>query len=140
MNKILLLGSDINVYYMARCYYELYHTKADVLGKEEMRFTKGSNIINISYNEKLRQRDAFLKILIDYYKEHYTNEKVLLVPCHDVYVRLVVENADELKKYYTFNTPNEKIMDSFLVKEKFYETYKNVINISLFIIYNFIRL
>ena len=125
MNKILLLGSDINVYYMARCYYELYHTKADVLGKEEMRFTKGSNIINISYNEKLRQKDAFLKILIDYYKEHYTNEKVLLVPCHDVYVRLVVENAEELKKYYTFNTPNEKIMDSFLVKEKFYETYKN---------------
>lgn len=125
MNKILLLGSDINVYYMARCYYELYHTKADVLGKEEMRFTKGSSIINISYNEKLRQKDAFLKILIDYYKEHYTNEKVLLVPCHDVYVRLVVENADELKKYYTFNTPNEKIMDSFLVKEKFYETYKN---------------
>ena len=50
MNKILLLGSDINVYYMARCYYELYHTKADVLGKEEMRFTKGSHIINISYN------------------------------------------------------------------------------------------
>ena len=36
MNKILLLGSDINVYYMARCYHELYHEKADVLGKAEL--------------------------------------------------------------------------------------------------------
>lgn len=125
MNKILLLGSDINVYYMARCYHELYHVKADVLGKEEMRFTKGSSIINISYNEKLRQKDEFLKILIDYYKEHYKGEKVLLVPCHDVYVRLVVENKKELSKYYVFNTPNEEIMDNLLVKEKFYEKYKN---------------
>ena len=60
MHKILLLGSDINVYYMARCYHELYHEKADVLGKEPMRFTDGSNIINISYNEKLRQKKDFL--------------------------------------------------------------------------------
>lgn len=125
MNKILLLGSDINVYYMARCYHELYHEKADVLGKEVMRFTDGSNIINISYNENLRQKDKFLKILIDYYKNHYKNEKVLLVPCHDVYVRLVVENQKELRKYYVFNTPNEEIMNNLLVKEKFYETYKN---------------
>ena len=125
MHKILLLGSDINVYYMARCYHELYHEKADVLGKEPMRFTDGSNIINISYNEKLRQKKDFLKILVDYYKKHYNGEKVLLVSCHDVYVRLVVENEKELKKYYTFNCPTEKIMDSFLVKEKFYETYKN---------------
>ena len=44
MNKILLLGSDINVYYMARCYYELYHTKADVLGKEECASQKDQTL------------------------------------------------------------------------------------------------
>lgn len=125
MEKILLLGSDINVYYMARCYHELYGVKADVLGKEPMRFTMFSNIINITYNEKLRWKDEFLNILINYYKEHYNGEKVLLVPCHDVYVRLVVENEKELKKYYTFNCPSFEIMDSFLVKEKFYEMYKD---------------
>lgn len=125
MNKILLLGSDINVYYMARSYHELYHVKADVLGKEPMRFTEGSNIINISYNDKLRWKDHFANILIEYYKKHYNGEKVLLIPCHDVYVRLVVENQKKLSKYYVFNTPNEEIMNNFLVKEKFYEVYKN---------------
>lgn len=124
--KVLLLGSDMNVYYMARCYHEEYGEKAYALGKEPIRFTYATNIINISYNEKLRQSDCFADILIDYYKNHFTNEdKVLLVPCHDVYVRLVVENKDRLSEYYKFNCPKLDIMDSFLVKEKFYETYKN---------------
>lgn len=110
---------------MARCYHELYGINANALGKEEMRFTKGSSIINFTYNEELRYKDKFADILIDYYKEHYDSEKVLLVPCHDVYVRLVVENKKKLEKYYVFNCPSAEIMDSFLVKEKFYTMYKD---------------
>ena len=125
MIKTLMLGSDINVYYMARCYHELYNKKADVLGNEPMRFTKGSSIINISYNENLKNPEKFSTILINYYKEHYSGEKVLLVPCHDVYVRLVVENEDKLKDYYLFNCPSIEIMDTLLVKEKFYTMYKD---------------
>lgn len=125
MINILLLGSDINVYYMARCYHELYHVKAKAIGKEPLRFTKGTNIIDFTYNQDLRNKDKFAEILINYYKENYNGEKVLLVPCHDVYVRNVVENKELLKDYYVFNCPNEEIMDSFLVKEKFYNTYKN---------------
>ena len=125
MVKALMLGSDINVYYMSRCYHELYGKNANALGKEPMRFTYGTSIINLSYKNELRYKEKFADILIDYYKEHYNGEKVLLVPCHDVYVRLVVENRKKLEKYYTFNCPSEKIMDSFLVKEKFYEIYKD---------------
>jgi len=125
MEKILLLGSDINVYYMARCYHELYGVKADAIGKEEMRFTKGTNIINFTYDNDLRNKDKFVSILVNYYKEHYNGEKVLLIPCHDVYVRLVVENRKKLEKYYVFNSPSIGIMDSFLVKENFYTMYKN---------------
>ena len=73
MHKILLLGSDINVYYMARCYHELYHEKADVLGKEPMRFTDGSNIINISYNEKKVVLDIYINILNIKYIWDYNN-------------------------------------------------------------------
>ena len=125
MVKALMLGSDINVYYMCRCYHELYGKKPNVLGKEPMRFTSGSSILNISYNEELKNPDKFADILIDYYKNNYKDEKVLLVPCHDVYVRLVVENKDKLKDYYLFNCPSTEIMDTLLVKEKFYTTYKD---------------
>ncbi len=125
MVKALMLGSDMNVYYMARCYHEFYGVNANVLGKEPIRFTCYSSILNISYNENLKNPDMFADILIDYYKKHYEGEKVLLVPCHDVYVRLVVENKEKLKKYYLFNCPSVEIMDSFLVKEKFYTMYKD---------------
>lgn len=123
--KILLLGSDINTYYMARCYHELYSKKADVLGKEKMRFTYKSSIINISYNDNLRKEEYFSDILIEYSKKHY-KEKVLLIPCHDIYVRLVVENKKELEKYYIFNLPSYEITNNLLIKEKFYQTYKNL--------------
>lgn len=125
MEKILLLGSDINTYYMARCYHELYGVKANALGQEKIRFTRGSSIINLTYNDNLSNKDMFVDILINYYKEHYHGEKVLLIPCHDIYVRLVVENKKKLEKYYLFNSPSQKIMDSFLVKEKFYTMYKD---------------
>ncbi len=125
MIKILTLGSDMNVYYMSRCYHELYNENANALGEIPYRFTDGTNIINLSYNKELKNKDKFADILIDYYKKNLNGEKVLLVPCHDVYVRLVVENKKLLEKYYTFNCPSVEIMDSFLVKEKFYETYKD---------------
>lgn len=125
MIKILTLGSDINVYYMSRCYHELYNKKSNALGEIPYRFTNGSSIINLSYNKDLKNKEKFADILIDYYKKHFEGEKVLLVPCHDVYVRLVVENREQLEKYYTFNCPSKEIMDSFLVKEKFYQTYKD---------------
>ena len=97
MEKILLLGSDINTYYMARCYHELYGIKANALGQEKIRFTHGSSIINLTYDSNLSNKDKFADILINYYNEHFHDEKVLLVPCHDIYVRLVVENRKKLE-------------------------------------------
>ena len=123
MVKVLMLGSDMNVYYMSRCYHELYGKKADVLGKEPIRFTRFSSIVNISYNSNLKNPDMFADILVDYYNKHYSDDKVILVPCHDIYVRLVVENYERLKDYYLFNCPNKEIMDNFLIKEKFYTVY-----------------
>ena len=71
MVKALMLGSDMNVYYMARCYHEFYGVNANVLGKEPIRFTCYSSILNISYNENLKNPDMFADILIDYYKKHF---------------------------------------------------------------------
>lgn len=126
MKKALLIGTDINAYSVARCYHELYKKKVDVMGYEPMRFSQHSNIMNFTYNNKLKDKNEFAKILIDYAKEHYKGKKVLLIPCHDVYVRLVVENRKKLSKYYLFNCPSYEIVDSFLVKETFYKEYKKL--------------
>lgn len=125
MIKVLLIGTDINAYSMARSYHEIYNKKVDVIGYEAMRFTENSKIMNFTYNNNLKNKKEFANILIEYAKENY-DEKVLLVPCHDIYVRLVVENREMLEPYYKFNCPSYEIVDSFLVKETFYKKYKNI--------------
>ena len=47
--EVIIVGSDINAYYMARNTYEAYNKKAYVIAKTPMNFTSFSNILNIEY-------------------------------------------------------------------------------------------
>ena len=47
--EVIIVGSDINAYYMARNTYEKYHKKAHLIGKTKMNFTDYSNILEIEY-------------------------------------------------------------------------------------------
>ena len=60
--EVLILGSDPNAYYMARCTYEAYHVKPYVIGKSPLSFTTYSNILNISYDERLWDEEGFLEV------------------------------------------------------------------------------
>ena len=33
---VVILGSDFNTYYMARCYHEIFNKKVDVIGKRAL--------------------------------------------------------------------------------------------------------
>lgn len=122
-HNIVLLGSDINAYYMARCVHELYGVKTDLIAAEKIRFTEFSSIVNIHYYPELRTAEGFKAALIDYGKNHLDLGRSLVIPCHDIYVRLLLENAEALTSYYVFNCPKLEIADSFLDKEIFYKTY-----------------
>ena len=51
--KVLIIGTDINAYYMSRCYHELTGKKADTIGNRAIPYTKISNPIIINnFNEK----------------------------------------------------------------------------------------
>ena len=41
--KVLIIGTDINAYYMSRCYHELTGKKADTMGNRSIPYTKISN-------------------------------------------------------------------------------------------------
>ena len=43
--KVLIMGTDINAYYMSRCYHELTGKKADIIGNRAMPYTDISNSI-----------------------------------------------------------------------------------------------
>ena len=121
--NVVLLGSDINVYYMARCYYELFNKPVDVIATEKIRFTEHSSIVNIEYHPDLKTNEGFVNALTEYGKNHPDSGKSLVIPCHDVYVRLLLENHEAIDSYFVYNCPSFEIADSFLDKEKFYKTY-----------------
>ncbi len=121
---LVILGTDINAYYMARCYHEKYKRKAYIIGKEPMNFTSLSSIVNIEYEPNLWQKEAFLKVLKEFADNHKDNP-LLLVASNDFYVRLIVENKRILNKYYKFNYPKLNIVNNVLLKDNFYEAYKD---------------
>ncbi len=121
--NVVLIGSDLNVYYMARCCHEKYGEPVDVIATEPIRFTQYSKIVNIEYHPDLKTPQGFVHALKEYGAAHADRGKSLLIPCHDIYVRLLVENRDALEPWFVFNCPSFSIVDSFLKKEVFYKKY-----------------
>lgn len=123
--KVLIIGTDINAYYMSRCYHELTGQKADLIGKANMAFTSVSKITNIQIEPNLWDNDTFVKVLLDY-AEKNKNKKILLIGTNDNYVKLISENKKILEKYYIFNYPDIEIVNNLLIKENFYTKYNNM--------------
>lgn len=133
--EVLIIGSDINAYYMARCCHEAYNKKAYVIGKEPMKFTTYSKILNLSIEPGIHDANTFKKVLKDFALNH-KDKKILLIGSNDNYVRLIIENQEYLSKYYVFNKFSEELLNNLLIKENFYKNFKGV-DIPLTYIYNF---
>lgn len=122
--KVLILGTDINAYYMARNFHEAYGIKAHLIGKTAMNFTRYSNILTYELNENLWDKETFRRVLKEY-GENNKDQKIILIGTNDTYVRMIVENRKLLEKYYIFNYPTEEIINNLLVKDNFYNFVKD---------------
>ena len=112
--EVLIVGTDINAYYMARCYHEAYGRKAKLIGKQEMAFTSYSKIIDLTIEPNLWNPEVFKKTLEDFALQHQ-GKKLNLIGTNDTYVRLIVENRDFLSKYYYFHLLDFYGLIDFLV-------------------------
>ena len=120
--KVLIIGTDINAYYMSRCYHELIGKKADTIGNRAIPYTNISNPIII---ENFNNKENFKKALVEY-GEKNKDYKTLLIATSDLYVKMVAEEKSLLEKYYVFNYPEINMVNNLLIKEKFYTEYKNI--------------
>ncbi len=120
--EVLILGTDPNAYYMARCCYEAYHKKAYLIGKDRLAFTKFSNILNVEYVSNLWEIDTFLNTLTRFSKEH-KGKKIVLVSTNETYAEYISENKDKISKQYVYNYPSVDVIKSLTNKEMFYKTY-----------------
>ena len=121
--KILILGSDANAYYMARCAYEYTRKKAHLIGKNRLAFTKFSNILTIEYEPNLWNEQEFVRILNRYALKNIEN-RVLVISTNETYSLFLARNQKILEHNLVYFKQSEKVLETLTNKEKFYKTYK----------------
>lgn len=117
----VLLGSDANVYGMARSFHEEYGVCSIAVSKTIFTATVDSKIIDFVLEPDLENPEKFVAKLIEVANSH-KDKKLILVPCGDGYVKLLVKFQDTLKDYFEFNCLSEEVLQRLTLKESFYET------------------
>ena len=125
--RALIIGSDINAYYLARCYHEFTGEKADMLalavpGGKPFAYTRYTKIHNREYIENMWDEQVFLGALNSYYEKH-SDEKILLVSSNETYGEYIAKNQEDLKDKFYFNYPSVELQRTLVNKESFYKTY-----------------
>lgn len=117
----VLLGSDMNVYGMARSFHEAYGLHSVAIGKGRLGATANSRIVTVEVVEpRLEEDEVFCKTLIDFAGRYPKDLPLLLVPCGDNYTKMLVRNQDALRDYYRFVTIDEPLLQQLGTKETFY--------------------
>ena len=133
--EVMIVGSDINAYYLARCCYEAYHKKAYVLAKEKRDFTHYSKILNIIYDKNIWHEKVFIRKLNEL-ANNFLDKKILLISSNETYAEFIVKNKKNIAKNYIFNYPDFPIFKSFIDKKEFYQKYHQKLDLPKTYIYN----
>lgn len=119
----VLLGSDINVYGMARSFHEAYGIASVAIGKGILPPCTASKIVTVAVVEPdLEDDEVFVRTLLGFAKRYEgSGKKLLLVPCGDNYIKLLVRNQDRLRGAYAFECISEALLTRLSIKENFYQ-------------------
>lgn len=121
----LLFAGDINVYSVARAFYEAYGIKAVAYGKYNAMPCIDSKILNYNANPKVDHQDTFLSIVLDFANKH-KDKKILLIGCGDNYIQLISANIGKYPDNVIAPYINIDLMNELINKEKFYAMCEKV--------------
>lgn len=118
----LLLGGDINVYSVARAFYEQYQVKSVAIGKFATGPAFESRIVDYRHDERIDTYDFFLESVRALARER-ADKKVVLMGCGDSYVALIAraKDAGALPDNVVAPYGPFELMDSAQRKEVFYQ-------------------
>ena len=122
--EVIIIGSDANAYYMARCYHEEYNRKARVISFEPMSFVNHSKITIPTYDDRLWDSDTFAFALNEYVKD-IEAKKIVCISSNETYARNLVLNKEKLDPRIVYNYVDLEFLDSLMMKDLFFETYKD---------------
>ncbi|KRM58453.1 carboxylate--amine ligase [Secundilactobacillus malefermentans] len=118
----ILLGSDFNVYGMARSFYEKYGKPVKAFASIQLAPTRFTKIVDLElingFDEDPVWIDSMRKI-----KERYANhtEPVILIGCGDGYAELIAKHKDELSDTFICPYIDYDLLKQLNNKERFYK-------------------
>ena len=124
--EILVIGSDVNAYYLARCTHEAYNKKAYVLINTKLAYTTHSRIINHIYDDSIWDEESFVSAINNFSNDH-KDKMIVAISSNEAYAQFLVRNKDKFNKNVVFNYPDIDIFDVLINKEKFYKTFSSSI-------------
>lgn len=118
----ILLGSDINVYGMARSFHEAYGIKVEAWAGSPLAATKYSKIVDVKLYPGFSEDPEFMNVMkkkIEEYKNH--DEPVILIACGDGYAELLAKHKAELSEAFVVPYIEYDLLKKLISKEGFYE-------------------
>lgn len=119
----ILLGSDMNVYGMARAFHEEYGITSIAYADHILAPTKYTKIVKVHETPGFSEDPIFSETLLKLARETYNQQDVtyLLIPCGDGYAELLSKNKEKLAPYYTFIANEYSLFEKLIDKVRFYE-------------------
>lgn len=118
----ILLGSDINVYGMARCFYEAYGITSIALSETTLAPTKYSKIVQVEPHAHFSQEETFIKIMRKKAEEFKNDSrKLILIACGDGYSTLVSKYKKELSENFICPYIDFSLLEQLEDKNSFYQ-------------------
>ena len=117
----VILGTDANAYGLAKSFNDKYNIKSLAIGTFPLKETQNSKIIDVKIVKNFKDEKVFLKTLLEIgkkYKEKY--DYLILLSCAEWYTNPIVNNMEELSKYYSLPFMNKELKDKLEDKESFY--------------------
>lgn len=118
----VLLGSDINVYGMARAFYERYGVKSTAYASVQFAPTKYSKIVDVETFPGFNEDPGFIENMTKIAKRYKNlNKKAILIACGDGYVELVSKHKSFLQKSFVVPDIDYTLVQKLISKEAFYK-------------------
>lgn len=115
----VLFGNDINVYSVARAFYEEYQVKSKAFGKAVYGPCYKSKMIDFTEVADLDTKAVFHKTLNDYAEQH-RDKKIIAIGCGDNYVKCLAENKADFRKNIILPYADYAFLEELMDKQRFY--------------------
>ncbi|MCK8624254.1 carboxylate--amine ligase [Apilactobacillus sp. M161] len=117
----ILLGSDFNVYGMARSLYEKYHKPVKAYAEVRLAPTRYTKIVDLTTIPGFSEDPKWIEEMRELKKVYASHkEPVILIGCGDGYAELISKHKDELSDVFVCPYVGFDLIKQLNSKENFY--------------------